>query len=129
MNVILSIKPKYCEKIISGEKKVEFRIRGFRINDIDLVYMYSTNPIKKIVGSFEIESIIKDSPIKLWEKFRMHSGMDESEFFQYFGLRKTGFAIKIKAVNPYEPPIDPRQIVPNFTPPRSFRYLKGTPFD
>jgi len=59
----------------------------------------------------------------------MYSGMDELEFFQYFGSRKTGFAIKVKAVNPYDLPIDPKEVVPNFTPPCSFRYLKGTLFD
>ena len=58
MNVILSIKPKYCEKIINGKKKVEFRRKIFKNeNKIDLVFMYSTSPVKKIVGFFKIESI------------------------------------------------------------------------
>jgi len=128
MNVILSIKPKFCEKIINGDKSVEFRRRIFNANKIKSVYMYSTSPIKKIVGTFKIDSIVVGSPIELWRKFKQFSGIDEYEFFQYFGLRKMGFAIKIKAVEPYDPPIDPHTIIPNFIPPRSFRYIKSVNF-
>jgi len=124
MNVILSIKPKFCEKIINREKKVEFRKIMFRSDEIELVYMYSTYPIQKIVGFFEIDSVVEGSPADLWKKFKAVSGMSESEFFQYFGTRKNGFAIKIKTVNPYNPPIDPNKIFPRFIPPQSFRYIK-----
>lgn len=125
MNVILSIKPEYCEKIKNGEKKFEFRKRIFkRHEDIESVYIYATSPIKKIVASFTFENIIKDSPDNLWEKCKIFAGIEKGKFFDYFGNNKEGFAIKIEKVTSFDP-IDPKSIIPEFTPPQSFQYLNN----
>jgi predicted transcriptional regulator len=126
MNVILSIKPEYCEKIKNGSKKYEFRKKFFEHqNEINFVLMYSTSPVKKIVGAFKVETVFKDHPIKLWEKFKDNSGIEEKKFFSYFGTTETGYAIKIKDVKIFEP-TDPRIIFSNFSPPQSYCYIKDT---
>ncbi len=51
MNVIFSIKPKYVERILSGEKKYEFRKRIWK-KQVDRVFIYASSPVKKIVASF-----------------------------------------------------------------------------
>ena len=123
MNVILSIRPEYCEEIKNGNKKYEFRKRIFRYREtVDFVFMYSTSPVKKIVGVFTIESIIEDNPRKLWEKFKDFSCVEEEKFFEYFGRREKGFAIKIKEVKTFKP-IDPKKLIPDFSPPQSFCYF------
>jgi len=125
MNVLLSIKPKYVEEIINGNKRYEFRKSIFRCReDVELVYVYSTSPVKKIVGVFTIETIIEDHPRKLWENFREFSGIGEEEFFSYFGGHKKGFAIGIGNVEVFEDPIDPKNSIPGFVPPQSFRYVE-----
>lgn len=86
--------------------------------------MYSTSPIKKIVGSFTIDAIIEDEPIKLWRKCNDSSGVSESTFFNYFHNKRIGYAIKIKDVE-YFQPINPYYIIPNFSPPQSFCYLEN----
>ena len=126
MNVLLSIKPKYVEEIMNGNKRYEFRKSIFRCReDIELVYIYSTSPVKKIVGVFTIETIIEDHPRNLWEKFKEFSGIGEEEFFSYFGGHKKGFAIGIGNVEVFEEPIDPRITITDFTPPQSFCYIDG----
>ena len=125
MDIILSIKPKYCEKIVSGAKRVEFRKRFISNADkIEFVYMYATYPIKKIVGTFRIDSIVRGSPSDLWRKFKSISGISRDEFFRHFGSKEAIFAIKIKNVKLFNPPIDPNLLFPNFTSPRSFQYVK-----
>jgi len=125
MNVLLSIKPKYVEEIMNGNKKYEFRKSIFRCReDVELVYIYSTSPVKKIVGVFTIETIIEDHPRNLWEKFKEFSGIREEEFFSYFGGHKKGFAIGIGGVEVFEDPIDPKSSTPGFVPPQSFRYVE-----
>jgi len=47
MNVLLSIKPKYVEKIVNGEKQYEFRKRIFRNKNVRKAFIYSTSPTKK----------------------------------------------------------------------------------
>ena len=124
MNVILSIKPKYAQLILSGEKRYEFRKSIFSERYIHEAYIYVTSPIKKIVGLFEIGAIIRDSPEGLWNKLGILSGMNEAEFFDYFKDAKTGFAIEIKRVEIFDPQCDPKELIPGFNPPQSFCYLK-----
>ncbi|MDR2202889.1 MAG: hypothetical protein LBE76_01005 [Nitrososphaerota archaeon] len=122
MNVILSIKPKYCQKISEGVKKYEFRKKIFKANT-DWIYMYSSSPVKKIVGKFTVGNIIEDNPEFLWKNCKEHSGITEMEFFEYFNGVKNGFAIKIENVKMFNP-INPEKIIPNFKAPQSYCYIK-----
>ena len=124
MDVLLSIKPKFAESIISGRKKYEFRKNSFTKKDIGRVYIYSTTPIKKIVGNFRINKIIEDKPSTLWYQLKDDAGISEEEFFAYFKNREVGFAFQIVDVEKFETPVDPKIIFPNFIPPQSFCYLK-----
>jgi type I restriction enzyme S subunit len=123
MDVLLSIKPKYVDAIFRREKEYEFRKIIFKNKSIKNIYMYSTSPIKRIVGSFAMRNIICDSPENLWRKFRDYSGLNDKEFFNYFGKREKGFAIEIGIIKKFEIPIDPKVAIPGFMPPLSFCYL------
>lgn len=124
MDVLLSIKPKFAESIINGKKKYEFRKVTFSKNCVKNVYIYSTSPIKKIVGTFVINSIIEDNPIELWNQLKEDAGITEKEFFGYFKNKKIGFAFEITDVEKFENPMDPRIIFPDFVPPQSFCYIE-----
>lgn len=67
MQIILSIKPKYCEEIFSGTKRFEYRRRVFK-QEIQKVFVYATSPVCKIVGEFELERIIADTPDSIWNQ-------------------------------------------------------------
>lgn len=125
MKVLLSIKPRYVEEIINGNKKYEFRKKVFkRKNEVNKVYIYSSSPVKKIVGYFKFSRIIEDHPENLWEDFKEQSGINEFEFFEYFKERDTGFAIEISQLEVFKKPIDPEKLMPNFVAPQSFRYFE-----
>lgn len=123
MNVLLSIKPKYIEAIVRGDKLFEFRKSIFKDKHIRKVYMYSSAPVRKIVGNFRIGGIIEDHPERLWQQLHRYSGLDKVEFFTYFKDVRRGFAIEIMNVKEFEPPIDPRDLNPSFVPPQSFCYI------
>ena len=61
MNLIISIKPKFVQKILAGEKKYEFRRRIYR-QKVDKIYIYQTLPEQGIVAYFTPDKIIKDTP-------------------------------------------------------------------
>jgi predicted transcriptional regulator len=124
MNVLLSVKPKYAELIMKGSKKYEFRKVIFNNKYIEYVYIYSSSPVKKIVGIFRIGTIIEDRPLSLWNQLKGYSGMEEDEFFDYFENKKIGFAIEIKDFKRFEDPLDPKDLIPRFVPPQSFCYIK-----
>jgi predicted transcriptional regulator len=124
MNVILSIRPKYVQLILSGAKRYEFRKSIFSNKHVEEAYIYETSPIKKIVGIFKIGDIIRASPEDLWDQLGHLSGVNEAEFFDYFQDIKMGFAIEIKNVEIFDAPFDPKERIPGFNPPQSFCYLK-----
>lgn len=124
MSILLSIKPKYVDSIMSGEKRYEFRKTIFRNKNIRRAYIYSTAPVKKIVGSFLIGDIIEDYPSRLWERFHMFSGLNGKEFFNYFNVNNKGYAIQIETVEEFDIPVDPWEMKSDFTPPQSFYYFE-----
>ena len=123
MNVLFSIKPKFVEKMANGEKLYEFRKTIFRNKKIRKAYIYSSSPTKKIVGFFDIGTIIEDHPERLWEQYNEVSGIDKQDFFRYFMNKEKGFAIEIEKLKMFSSPLDPHEVINNFTPPQSFCYV------
>ncbi|TKY92326.1 MAG: hypothetical protein C5S46_01185 [Candidatus Methanomarinus sp.] len=124
MNVLLSIKPKYIKEMRAGNKKYEFRKNIWKNSTkVGKVYIYSSSPIKKIVGIFTLGNVYEDNPGNLWKNFKDFSGLDEEEFFNYFKNCEKGFAIEIKTIEFFDVPIDPFQDFSNFKPPQSFYYI------
>ena len=121
MDVLMSIKPQYVEKIISKEKIYEFRRSIFK-KEVNNVVIYATAPEKKIVGSFELEDIIKDTPSNLWENFSNKAGITKKDFFNYFKGKDVGFALKIGKLNILDDFIDVG-CLEDFRAPQSFMYV------
>ncbi|MCD6018903.1 MAG: hypothetical protein K0S53_2024 [Bacteroidetes bacterium] len=123
MNVILSIKPKYANAILAGEKKVEFRKLTFK-KEIEKVYIYSSSPEQRIIGYFTIKNIIADTPENLWQKFKRVGSITKDDFFQYFENKELGYSIGIKDYIRFEKSIDPKRIFKNFVAPQSYMYCE-----
>lgn len=122
MKVLLSIKPKFAELIFEGIKKFEFRKAIFKNTTIKTVVVYASSPLQKVIGEFEIETILNDRPENLWAQTREHAGVDENFFYQYFADREIAYAIKIKKTCKYHKPLCLKEDF-NLTPPQSFLYL------
>ena len=106
MDVLLSIKPKYAETILSGDKRYEFRKTLFKRRGIRRIYLYASNHVGKIVGSFEIADILKGTPELIWEQCHQFGGIAREDFFEYFKGSQQAFAYKIKNVQKFRDGID-----------------------
>ncbi|OEE79211.1 ASCH domain-containing protein [Vibrio genomosp. F6] len=126
MKALLSIKPEFVEKIMSGEKLFEYRKAVFKRPGVTSVVIYSTMPEGKIVGEFEIGSILEKHPEELWKETKNASGIKKAFFDSYFFDRKMAYAIQIKKFQKYDKPIDPYKVEPNFKAPQSFKYIDCT---
>ena len=124
MKVLLSIKPEFAERIFEGSKKYEFRKALFKNSDIKTIVVYASSPMQRVIGEFEIEKIISDSPQQLWKKTKRFAGIDKEFFYEYFADREMGFAIKIKKTKKYKEALCLREHF-NLTPPQSFLYLRN----
>lgn len=124
MKVLLSIKPEYVEQIFNGKKRYEYRKSLFKRAGVNVVVVYATKPVGKVVGEFEIDKIIEDKPIKLWEQTKKYAGIKKKDYMNYFSKREKGFAIAIKNTNQYDKPVELSDIGDNIkVPPQSFRYI------
>lgn len=123
MKVLLSIKPEYVSKIFSGEKKYEYRKSLFSKEGIKTVIVYATMPIGKVVGEFEIDSILSDTPDEIWRKTKVSSGINQLFFDEYFDGRNKAFAIKIAKIMVYDKPQNISEVINRTHPPQSFCYI------
>jgi len=123
MKVLLSIKPEFVKEIFSGNKKFEYRKAIFKNKNVRKVVIYATMPIGKIVGEFEIDSIIEKHPDDLWEETKLFSGVSQDFYYQYFKGREKAFAIAITKLKEYKTPICPYKKYDNFYAPQSFKYI------
>lgn len=125
MNVLLSIRPEFADKILNGSKRYEFRKTGFRAPDeIDVIHLYSASPVQRVVGAFTMGDISVGSPERLWEQFGHSSGIDDRDrFMKYFEGKEEGYAIEIDQVLELEEMINPHEQIDDFVPPVSFYYL------
>ncbi len=124
MKVLLSIKPEYAEKILSGEKHYEFRKSIFKNSDVDKVIIYATKPLGKVIGEFDIDHVMQDNPDKIWKMTKNFSGITYEFFNQYFQGKSRAFAIKVKNPSTYSNPIELSEILPSGIAPQSFCYIR-----
>lgn len=122
MKVLLSINPEYVDKIFSGAKKYEYRRNIFKNKNVKIIVIYCTYPVKKIVGEFSIEKIVKDYPEKLWNLVPDNTGIEKSKFIKYFDKKDEGYAIKIGEVKKYTTPKELTDFCIKRAP-QSFQYL------
>ena len=88
-DVVLSVRPQYSEKIIAGMKKVELR-RRFPMSAPRgaMAYIYSTSPVRAMVGSAEIAAVQKMPISDIWEKLGKLAHIERDDFDEYFsGLK------------------------------------------
>lgn len=123
MNLLMSIKPEFVGKILAYEKLYEFRKSIFK-QKVEKAFIYSTYPVKKIIGCFEVGEIICESPIELWNSFSDVSGISEKDFFKYYEGSEEGFAIKIDNLQIFDEFIDMSKY-DEFKAPQSFCYVEN----
>ena len=80
-------------------------------------------PVGKVVGEFDFDEVLSDSPSAIWNETRNFSGITKHFFNSYFNGRKTAHAIKVREARRYTTPILLSELVPGGNAPQSYRYL------
>ena len=122
MKIVVSINPEYVEKILSGEKKFEYRTRIAK-QQVDTLIIYSTKPIMKVVAEVEILGVIATSPEELWDQTKIQSGITKSFFDEYFKDKQIAYAYKLGKVKVYKRPKSLLDFGLRMAP-QSFAYVK-----
>lgn len=123
MRVLLSVKPEYAESILNGTKRFEFRKSVFRREGIKTVVLYSTMPVGKVVGEFDIATVHSAQPPHLWRLTSHAAGISRTFFDAYFSGRHTAHAIEVKQTRRYRWPKRLSSLTGVTSAPQSYRYL------
>ena len=103
--LLMSIKPKYVDKLMSGEKVVEIRRkfnpkwRGCR------AVIYTSSPVQAIHGYATIKSVDRGKPNHIWDKYSNEIGCSREEFDNYTKGSDIIYAIPLNSFETYVAPL------------------------
>ncbi len=121
---LISIHPSYAEKILSGEKRIEFR-RRWAASQVKFLAIYVTLPVQQIVAVAHINEIFYGSKNRLWNLAKSKGGgISRRKLFEYMEGRKEGVALELSQIIKFPEGVNPFLLFGDkFHPPQSFRYL------
>jgi len=100
--ILLSIKPEFVEKILTGEKKFEYRKTRCRA-DVDTIIIYATRPVMRVVATVRVLDVVSGRPDVVWKKTRKHSGITRDFFDAYYRDADVAFAYKLGDITKFTP--------------------------
>ncbi|MDP3609051.1 MAG: AAA family ATPase [Methylophilus sp.] len=121
--VAISLHPEHANKILSGEKNLEFR-RVWASKHVSQVIIYVTSPVQKIVAVAQVKQVHHGSPNHLWSLAKtLGGGLSRRSLYRYFEGKKQGYAIEFSSITRFNPAINPHSIFSKFHAPQSFVYV------
>lgn len=124
--ILMSIKPKYAEKIILGSKTVELRRVAPNLDKSEIILIYESSPVKAITGYAFISQITRSSPSEVWAQYAREAQISKDDFDEYYQGTEQAFAIHICEAARLAEPIslaDLRNDQILYNPPQSYCYL------
>jgi predicted transcriptional regulator len=124
--VLMSIRPRFAELILSGSKTVELRRSSLRVSRGDKVVVYVSSPSSSVVGAFDVEEVAVGAPSGMWTRVRGRCGITRAEFDSYYQAATRAVAIFLCNPRSLRRPIplsELRRRMVGFHPPQSFCYL------
>ena len=126
-DVVLSIKPIYSDAIMAGSKTVELRRRfPVGVPGGTVAFIYSTSPVKALVGTAEIAFVQRGQTSRIWRDHHVRACIDQTSFDRYFDGQDEGFAIHLERPRAFARPVPLAELRENFEfePPQSFLYAR-----
>lgn len=122
---VVSIKPEYATRIMSGEKTVELR-RRFPYGTVTgaRMYVYASAPIQAVVGFSVIKTVDRISPDEIWKKYSSVSCIKRDDFVAYYAGSEVGYVLVLDEVTNFRKPVPLATLKDHleFSPPQSFAY-------
>lgn len=123
--VLLSVKPTFARRLLSGHKTAEVRRRFPSVPSGTVVYVYASTPERTVMGAFHLSAVHKDTPEALWERFEAHLDISNEYFNEYLDGRGEAAVIELRLKESWERTVTLEELRAEIgvQPPQSFRYL------
>lgn len=124
--ILISIKEKYVNEILSGNKTIELRKSMPKASKGDIILIYTTKPIMAVTAIASVGGIISCTPDEMWKNYKANIGINKKEFYEYYKTAKKSVGIELENVIKLDAEIllsAIKLINPRFSPPQTFKYL------
>lgn len=124
-SVLLSVRPRFAEGLLSGRKTAEVRKRFPELPAGTRLYLYSSTPTRAVIGTVTVVSVLTTSPTRAWDLHRDKIDITRSFYRSYLTGQSTATIITVD-----QPEIWPEAVglaslraILSIEPPQSYRYL------
>ena len=124
--VVLSLKPRFAEAILAGDKTVELRRTAPKIEVPTLALLYATTPVRALLGTCIVTDVESADLALLWRGHGSRCALNYHEFQRYFEGVEVGTALTLaqpRSLSSKVPLQDLRAKPTGFRPPQSFAYV------
>jgi predicted transcriptional regulator len=124
--LFISLRPRFAELLLLGEKTVELRRVRPAVQPGTRVMLYASSPTCALLGVGVVEDVQVAGHDRIWGEHGPRTGISRSEYDAYFDGTATAVAITLGEVRRLERPISLAELRRGrewFRPPQSFRYL------
>lgn len=122
--LLISIRPPFVDAILDGTKTVELRRTRPNLPAGSVVILYSTSPVKAVVGWACLADVIEGEPGAVFDAHREAAAVSNTDFENYFDGSRTAVALRLCHVAPANAPfpLDELRML-GIEPPQSWRYI------
>lgn len=124
--LFLSLRPRFAELLLAGEKTVELRRIQPAVSPGTLVLLYASSPVQALVGTGMVREVRVGSASVIWKQHGSLTGLSRAEYDSYFAGAAAAVAITLRGLNRLARPIPLGELRGGLSwshPPQSFRYL------
>jgi predicted transcriptional regulator len=125
--VLLSVRPRFAEAILTGTKTAELRRTVLGAAAGSCVVLYASAPAMAVVGMARVARVDVGEPDEVWPAAKDHAAVARAEYDEYFrGARRAAILWLTDPVR-FDRPLSLAQLRSTgaFHPPQSYRYLRG----
>lgn len=125
--VLMSIRPRFANLILSGEKDIELRRQRACFPHGMPILLYASHPVKSVIGWAVVKSVHWLPKAQMWESYGGRTGVEEPEFHYYFNSANNACGIELLNPRKLSNPVGLRTIQAScdgFRPPQSYRFVE-----
>ncbi|WP_116996680.1 ASCH domain-containing protein [Desertimonas flava] len=125
-HVLISLRPRFANLILAGEKTTEIRRGPSRLQAGATALVYSSLPVRALIGAVMIADVYVRAPSTVWRKWGSSTGLRRHEFERYVEGCEQVTAILLGAHTTFPQPVsldELRRRAGTFVAPQSYRYV------
>ena len=119
--ILMSIHPEFAKKIITGEKRFEFRkVAPTRI--VRTIVLYETQPIGLVTAEAEVSGMCFGTPEMVWQQVEKYAGVTKEFYDNYYKGCDNVVVYRLGKIHLFDIPLTLTDYNLKY-PPQNFVYL------